>query len=172
MKRVAGAALLAACCGGPSLAETDVLNLTPAERAILGQEIRAVLLTVPQLLPLDRPPPDAADLYAEAIDSDLARLRAHREALFSPALPGFGPENAARTIALFTRANCPDCALAVADLRALAETHDLRVTLLDMEENSALADALQLDMAPSYVFPDQMLRGHIPPIVLERYLAE
>ena len=41
-----------------------------------------------------------------------------------------------------------------------------------MEENSALADALQLDIAPSYVFPDQMLRGHIPAIVLERYLED
>ncbi|MEQ9239717.1 hypothetical protein [Roseovarius indicus] len=172
MTRLAFAACVTACLGGPSSAETDLLHLTPTERAILGQEIRAVLLTVPELLPLDRPAPDAADLYAEAIDSDLARLKAHAEALFSRALPGFGPADATRTIALFTKPGCEDCTRAETDLRALSERHDLRVTLLDMEENKALADALQLDMAPSYVFPDQMLRGHIPPVVLERYLED
>jgi hypothetical protein len=31
---------------------------------------------------------------------------------------------------------------------------------------------LGLDMVPSYVFPDQMLRGAIPAIVLERYLSD
>ncbi|QEW27372.1 glutaredoxin family protein [Roseovarius indicus] len=172
MTRLAFAACVTACLGGPSSAETDVLHLTPTERAILGQEIRAVLLTVPELLPMDRPAPDAADLYAEAIEDDLARLKTHASALFSPNLPGFGPAGATHTIALFTRDNCPDCTRAETDLRALAKRHDLRVTLLDMEENSALADALQLDIAPSYVFPDQMLRGHIPAIVLERYLED
>ena len=171
MTRLAFAACLTACLGGPSSAETDVLHLTQAERAILGQEIRAVLLTVPELLPMDRPRA-APDLYADAIESDLARLKAHASALFSPDLPGFGPPEATHTIALFTKPGCEDCARAEAELRTLSERHDLRVTLLDMEENSALADALQLDMAPSYVFPDQMLRGHIPAIILERYLAE
>ena len=46
MTRLAFAACLTACLGGPSSAETDLLHLTPTERAILGQEIRAVLLTV------------------------------------------------------------------------------------------------------------------------------
>lgn len=151
-------------------AETDFTRLTPQERRIFHNEIRAVLLTVPQLLPLAPPPP--ADPYAGAIASDLARIKAHADALFAPALPGFGPADAKRTIALFTTPDCPDCTLAEADLRDLATRHDLRVTLLDMKENSDLAKALDLDLAPSYVFPDKMLRGHMPAIVLDRYLSE
>ncbi len=166
--------LLAACLAGPAAAGTDFSDLSPSERAILGQEIRAVLLTLPELLPRDAPGavPEAAEPYADEIDSDLARLKAHEKALFGPALPGFGPRDAAQTIALFTRPDCEACTRAEADLRALAQRFDLRVTILDMDENAALADSLQLDMAPSYVFPNQMLRGHIPAIVLERYLKD
>lgn len=166
--------LLAACLAGPAAADTDFSDLSPTERAILGQEIRAVLLTLPELLPRDAPrgAPEAEDLYAKEIASDLARLKAHRAALFSPNLPGFGPLEASHTIALFTRSDCPDCARAEADLRTLAERYDLRVTLLDMDGNSELADSLDLDKAPGYVFPDKMLRGHIPSIVLERYLDD
>jgi len=52
----------------------------------------------------------------------------------------------------------------------LAARLGLRVTLFDMAEDAALAAELGLDMAPSYVLPDMMLRGAMPAIVLEKYL--
>lgn len=157
----------------PLWAETDFTRLTPAERAIFHNEIREMLLSVPQLLPRDLPKdmPEPAQIYAEEIESDLARIAAHEAHLFSGE-PGFGPQGAAHRVALFTKAGCAECAAAEEDLRALARRHDLRVTLIDIAAHPELAKALQLDMAPSYVFPDRMLRGHIPPVVLERYLAQ
>jgi len=179
MRRGRAALLLAAGLSGlapavPAAAQTDFTDLTPAERAILGNEIRAVLLTLPELLPEPgaRRAPAPAEVYADEIARDLDRIAARADALFAPGLPGFGPSGAAHRIALFTRPGCPDCARAEADLRRLADAHDLRVTLLDIDENAGLARALGLDMAPSYVFPDRMLRGAIPPVVLRRYLGE
>jgi hypothetical protein len=163
-----------AALAGPAPAQTDFTALTPAERASFHAQIRAVLLTVPELLPdtAPTPVPDPAELYRDEIARDRARLAAHGDALFSPDLPGFGPRDAAQTIALFTRPGCPACARAEAGLRALAPSHGLRVTLLDMDTHAGLARALGIDMAPSYVFADMMLRGALPPVVLKRYLAE
>ena len=47
-----------------------------------------------------------------------------------------------------------------------------RATLFDMDRDAALARDLGLDMAPSYVLPDRMLRGAMPSLVLERYLRQ
>lgn len=173
LARAAGP-VAAAGLAAPGLAETDFSALTPAERAIFHNEIRQVLLTMPELLPAatPRPAPQPAEIYADNIAADHARIDAHSDALFSHRLPGFGPAGAKFTIALFTRANCPSCARAEADLRDLAQTHDLRVTLLDMRRHRELAEALGLDIAPSYVLPDMMLRGALPPIVLKRYLPD
>ncbi len=162
---------LAAAAAGGALADTDFTALAPTERAIFHAEIREALLGLPRAALPDAPPP-AINLYQDAIDRDLARLADRDTALFGPHLPGFGPADAAQRIALFTAPDCPDCARAEAELRALADTFDLRVTLLDMDTHADLARALELDLAPSYVLPDMMLRGHIPPIVLERYLSE
>ncbi|SLN62059.1 hypothetical protein PEL8287_03372 [Roseovarius litorisediminis] len=157
-----------------TMGQTSFSALTKDERAILHEQIRAVLLANPELaapaLGLDlQSNPTPVDIFADAVENDLTRIRSHAQALFDPALPGFGPVNAPLTIALFIRANCPDCARAEADLRQLVQTHDLRVTLIDFDAHSALAHALELGMAPSYVLPEMLLRGHIPPIVLERY---
>ena len=162
---------LGAVVAGAALADTDFTDLTETERSIFHAEIREALLGLPRAALPDAPPP-AINLYQDAIDRDLARLSDRDTALFGPHLPGFGPADAAQRIALFTAPDCPDCARAEADLRALAETHDLRVTLLDMAAHADLARALELDLAPSYVLPDMMLRGHIPRIVLERYLTD
>ena len=162
------AAALCALAAAPAGAETDFTALTPTERAIFRNELREVLLSVPQILP--EAPAPRIDPYQEAIADDLALLAMREQALFGPHLPGFGPSDAAARIALFTTPDCPDCDRAEADLRALAKRHDLRVTIIDMTQQPALARALELDMAPSYVLPDMMLRGHIPPMVLERYL--
>lgn len=164
------AGLAAALWCGAASGETDFTDLSPTERAIFHQQIRAALLDVPQLLQ-DAPAAPAINPYQDAVAQDLARLSERDSALFAPDLPGFGPSDAALRIALFTAPDCPDCARAEADLRTLAQSHDLRVTLLDITRHGALAETLELDMAPSYVLPDMMLRGHIPPIVLKRYLA-
>ncbi|MEQ9257897.1 MAG: hypothetical protein RIG84_02230 [Roseovarius sp.] len=166
------AALFALCVAAPALAQTDLRNMTPEERAIFGNEIREALLGVPELLPrhLARRAPEAAELYADEIENDLARIAAQEAALFGAGLPGFGPEGAAQRIALVTTPDCAACAEAEAELRSLARRFDLRVTLVTL--TPGLAESLDLDTAPSYVMPDRMLRGHIPPIVLERYLSE
>lgn len=186
MRKTGIAAALATAVGlwGPGAAGAGtgtagglLSNLGPAGREILHDEMVEILAGLPELLAgvdliaISMPAPDAGDIYADHIEADLADLAAHQDDLFSPDRPGFGTPDAAVTVALFTAADCPDCARAEADLRALAETHDLRVTLLDIDADAALAQALGLDMAPSYVFEDMMLRGHMPAIVLEGYLA-
>ena len=163
------AAGLFAALSGAATAKTDFTALTPTERAIFHEELREVLLSVPQLLP-EAPVPQI-NPYADAIADDLALLSDREQALYGPHLPGFGPKGAALKIALFIAPDCPDCDRAQDELRKLSDTHDLRVTLIDITVQPDLAHALDLDTAPSYVLPDMMLRGHIPPIVLQRYLA-
>ena len=155
---------------GAALAQTDFTALTPEERAIFRDEIRAVLLDNPELA---RPrAPAARDIYAADIDSDLSLIRAHRAALFGPALPKLGPADAKVAIALFTGPDCPACARAIADLRALAETRALRVHLIHTETHAGLARAMGVDTLPFYVFPKMMLRGHMPAPVIARYLDQ
>ncbi|WP_108723459.1 thioredoxin domain-containing protein [Roseovarius salinarum] len=169
------ASVLAAGAAG---AQSSFSDLDAAERAALHAEIRALLLDEPGLArpasrALDPPqPPRAEEIYAEEIARDLGAISERRDRLFGAGLPGFGPADAARRIALFTRKDCPACARAEADLRAMARARPLRVTVLDMEANADLARDLGLDTAPSYVLPDMMLRGHIPKVVLRRYLDD
>ncbi|WP_088625491.1 hypothetical protein [Oceanicola sp. 22II-s10i] len=40
-----------------------------------------------------------------------------------------------------------------------------------MRDEAVSAERLGLDMAPSYVFPDMFVRGHVPAAVLEHYIA-
>jgi hypothetical protein len=154
----------------PAGADTDFTDLTRAERAIFHAEIREALLGLPDLTDKITPPP--IDHYADAVENDLARIEAQANRLFAPGLPGFGPADAAQSIALLVRPDCPECTRAMEDLRTLVQTHDLRVTLIDITENPDLAQTLDLDLAPSYVLPDMMLRGHMPGVVLQRYLTE
>ena len=74
--------------------------------------------------------------------------------------------------AFFTAENCPDCTRAEDELRTLAQRLGFRVAVFDIGSDAALARSLGLDMAPSYVLPEMMLRGAMPAIVLERYLTE
>ena len=158
----------------PVLAQAEAA--LPQSRSPLGEAIRETLVQNPDLLAplraqiegLDQPAP--LDIYSDDIARDLSALAGAGPRLYDPALPGFGPSGAALKIALFTRRDCAECDRAKADLRALSKRFDLRVTLLDMDEHADLAGDLGLDLAPSYVFGDMMLRGAIPPIVLERYL--
>ncbi|MGI3209764.1 hypothetical protein ACROSR_01460 [Roseovarius tibetensis] len=144
-------------------------------RAPLGEAIRDALIATPEVLSeitgvgVARP---VIDLYGADVARDLGVLERAAPRLFDPAQPGFGPEDAPIRIAIFTRADCPDCASALADLRDLANRMRFRATIFDIEDNADLARDLGLDMAPSYVMRDKMLRGAMPSIVLERYLSE
>lgn len=142
-------------------------------RTPLGEAIRAALIATPTLLPHapgpSRPP---LDLYRAEIDRDLAMLDRAAPRLFDPDRTGIGPADAPTRIAYFTSADCADCATARAELKALAERMGFRATVFDMRDDTALARDLGLDIAPSYVLPDKMLRGAMPAIVLERYLGD
>ncbi|QYX55326.1 thioredoxin family protein [Roseovarius sp. SCSIO 43702] len=169
MARVALILLLAGLPALPAWSETDFTRLTPAERAIFHAEIRAALLGLPREALPDAPAPPI-DLYADEAANDLDRIAAAWSVLTDSNLPGFGPEEAGTTIALMIAPDCPDCARAEAGLRELAQEYDLRVTLVEMEAHRALTDRLGIDLAPTYVFKDKMLRGELPAIVLRKYL--
>ena len=139
-------------------------------RAALGAEIRALLLEEPQIIGRALAPPSP---YEAAISDDMARLERLAPHLFDPSRDGFGPADATQHMALFVKPDCPDCRRAADDLRAMAQAHGLRVTLFRMDDaaDAALAAELQLSDMPAYVLPRMMLQGHIPPVVLERYLT-
>ncbi|MDD9708595.1 hypothetical protein PVW53_14215 [Seohaeicola sp. SP36] len=164
--------LTAVACGlvlGGHGAQADPL-FDADSRAALGAEIRALLLAEPEIVERALTPPSA---FQEAVSADMDRLTQLAPRLFDPGRDGFGAADAALKIAFFTRDDCTDCAQAEADLRALVATYDLRVSVFSLSETEArdLAAALELTESPAYVLPDMMLQGHIPPVVLERYLA-
>ena len=139
-------------------ADTDLTELTAAERAAFRAEIRALLLEEPEIVAraLAGPSP-----YADAVDSDLARINAYADILFS----------GGAAVAVITSPNCPSCDRAVDELREL--TGELGVTFNEINgaENPDLIADLDLGVLPTYVLPDMMVRDHVPPIVLRRYLT-
>jgi len=145
----------------------------PQSRPPLGTAIRELLIATPELLSeitgLSRAAPD---LYGEEAARDLDTLDQMAAQLFNPSQPGFGPTDAPTRLAFFTAEDCPDFTRAEEELRALAERLGFRVAVFDIGPDAALARSLGLDMVPSYVLPDMMLRGAMPDIVLERYLTE
>lgn len=159
------AALVALLLGAPLGAEG--LRLDPLNRAALGAEIRAVLLSNPEIL---RRALDGPGMYDDDLDSDRATLAALQARLFGAHLPGFGDPAARAVMALLTGPDCPDCAAALAEAEALASTHPLRVTVVDVTAAADLLEALELDILPAYVFDGLIVRGHVPPVVLERYI--
>lgn len=167
MRRILSGVAVCFHVASPALAQTDLATLTAAERAAFGAEIRQFLTDEPEVI-ADALSRLSATGYAEAASADKDLITRHAAALFAADLPGFGPADAPFTLALLTTRDCPDCRAAEADLRALAETQPLRVTLID---DAALAENLGLDMLPAYVFSDMMVRGHVPPVAIERYLA-
>jgi hypothetical protein len=161
--------VVAALLAAPASPQTAPMQ----SRAPLGAAIRDVLIDTPELLaPLTGTPPAPVDLYADEIARDRALLDRLAPRLFDPARPGLGPEGAPTRIAFFSRTDCPDCARAEAELRDLAERLGVRAAVFDIEAEAGLARALGLDMAPSYVLPDRLVRGAMPAPVLERYLLE
>ncbi|WP_029375083.1 hypothetical protein [Oceanicola sp. S124] len=100
---------------------------------------------------------------SDALPDRLSRALARQE----------GPEAAARFRAALAKAPSDPEALATSlsdapeALLALADSAEIRAALA---QEKALFGALGLDMAPSYVMPDRLIRGSMPKIVLERYL--
>jgi hypothetical protein len=169
--RTAIAALLAAAVMATSVPRGTAQALDATSRAVLGAEIRRLLSAEPEIVARAlAAPPVVASPYRDAIARDLDTIGALSARLFSPDRPGFGPRGARAVIALFTRADCARCARAEAELRALAEEIGVRATLFDIDADADLATRLELDVAPSYVMADRMLRGHMPTVVLDRYL--
>lgn len=153
------AAFLAA---GPGWAETDIFNLTAAERAAFGAEVRALLLAEPKIVDraLNRPNPAAQEIRQE-IDDDLRLLQA-----LAPEILG------GRQIALFIGADCAECARAADELETISNDYQAEFILHDTRDpaSAALADRLGMTDLPFYVLPGMILRGHIPAVVLPRYL--
>lgn len=116
-----------------------------------------------RLRALAAPPPVTGDLYAEDKANDLDRIEADATTLF--------PEGEA--IAFFTGPDCPDCMKAASELSDIASKMGIGVNSFDIAdaENAALMARMTLDVVPSYVMPDRLIRGHMPAFVLERYLS-
>lgn len=117
-------------------------------------------------------PTTPIDLYTDERQADLAGI-ARQEALFDPKSPGFGPKGTP-AIALLIGPDCPDCDAALSELKQISQDLAIRVAVLDTTDpdNAAAMAALGLDMLPSYVMSDRMIRGHMPAFVLRRYLTD
>ena len=157
--------LALACCVAafPVAAQTDFGALTHAERRALGEEVRALLLAEPELAaPAVAPRNYDAEAYEEKAQADLALIASLTDQVLAGA-----------PIALFTGDDCADCDRAVAELKAITDTYNIIFTHHMMSDPASAALAAQLGMTepPFYVMADRILRGHMPDIVLRRYLA-
>ena len=157
--------LALACCVAafPVAAQTDFGALTHAERRALGEEVRALLLAEPELAaPAVAPRNYDAEAYEEKAQADLALIASLTDQVLAGA-----------PIALFTGDDCADCDRAVAELKAITDTYSIIFTHHMMSDPASAALAAQLGMTepPFYVMADRILRGHMPDIVLRRYLA-
>ena len=157
--------LALACCVAafPVAAQTDFGALTHAERRALGEEVRALLVAEPELAaPAVAPRNYAAEAYQEKAQADLALITSLTDQVLAGA-----------PIALFTGDDCADCDRALAELEAITDAYAITFTHHMMSDPASAALAAQLGMTdpPFYVMADRILRGHMPDIVLRRYLA-
>ena len=104
----------------------------------------------------------AAEAYQEKAQADLALISSLTDQVLAGA-----------PIALFTGDDCADCDRAVAELKAITDTYNITFTHHMMSDPASAALAAELGMTdpPFYVMADRILRGHMPDIVLRRYLA-
>jgi len=149
----------------PGAAIGGGLELTPADRAAFGAEVRALLLDEPEIVARALRGPDP---YAEEIASDLALIADHAGRLFDPGATHLLGDIGPVAMAVFAP---PDSATA-AELDDFARDRGLRIALHPPAQNAELMAALTLDTVPSYVFPRLMVRGAVPSAVLDRYLAQ
>lgn len=167
MRKLALALALAANAAG-----AEGLDLTPAERAAFGAEIRALLLDEPDLVrPISGTVPRAAPVptpgYDDEIAADLDLIAAHSAALFDPeGAILLGPPGAPVAFASFAAPGSDTAAM----LDDYARSRGIAIALRDPATHGDLMQALGLDTVPSHVFADLMVRGDVPAIVLDRYL--
>ncbi|MCT4558458.1 MAG: hypothetical protein N4A61_10410 [Pelagimonas sp.] len=108
-----------------------------------------------------------ADPYADHVAADLARIDSVSEVLFDP-------EDEQQIVMFVTRVGCDPCLKAQQEYEDLTLELGLSGTVLyaDTAPVKQIMRQLGLDMVPSYVMPDRMIRGHVPQFVLRRYLTE
>ena len=148
----------------PAVAQTDFSAMTQAERTAFGAEVRALLMDEPKLAADAMAGPNyAAEAYRDEADADLALLND----LSAAVLEG-------SSIALFIAPDCLACVDAERELDDISKRYDIKFKIHDMSNPAtfALAERLGIGEAPFYVMPTMILRGHIPDIVLVRYLTK
>ncbi len=137
---------------------------TQAQQAF-ERELRALLLEEPEIIGRIL----TQDPYADEKAADKAMLQAMSGALFDPTRAGWGP--AGIPVMVMLRApECVPCQEAEHGLQDLAKSRGVRIGILDVTQEPALAQSLGMDTVPSYVFPQMMVRGDVPVFVLEGYL--
>tara|TARA_R110002049_G_scaffold10127_1_gene50149 strand:+ start:112274 stop:112771 length:498 start_codon:yes stop_codon:yes gene_type:complete len=157
------AILSAILVAGSAQADTDFSAMTAAERQVFETELRAAILAAPEIvaqaLAQDNP---AAGEMRQYIDDDLALLTRLAPRILS-----------GNDLALVVRGNCPDCARAQSEIQDISNTSGASFILHDLDdpEVAAWAAELRMDEAPFYVLPQMILRGHMPAVVLLRYLG-
>lgn len=151
----------------PALAaQTDFRHLTPAERALLGDEIRQVLRADPDLVRPAFEAPIPTPGYQDEIDQDRDLLTRLADQIW--ATPVAAPTGAPK-LAVITAPDCAPCDAVLDQLTSWAQAG--RVDLYTLPMNDAAAHALGLDTAPSFIFETMIVRGDVPPVVLEKYLS-
>ena len=147
----------------PFAAQAEGLDLSATERAAFRAELRAAILAEPEVVAkaLERPNP-VQSAFRQNVADDLLLIDSQRTAILGDA-----------DVALFVRRDCTECARAVQELTTLSKTTGATFILHDIgtAEGAKLAETLEIDTAPFYVLPKMMLRGHIPQVVLQKYLA-
>ena len=128
--------------------------------------------------PVETPPYEVVDpAYQAEISQDLAQIGAAFFPLFGAERRFVGHSTGAKgetaAITLFIGPDCASCPRALQELEALSSELGLRANVIDIAipEDAALMARLSLDIVPSYVMPDRMIRGDMPVFVLERYLT-
>lgn len=146
----------------PAGAQTDFGAMTGAERQAFNAEMRAALMADPEIIAAALAPRNyAAEANQLAAEDDRAML----DRLSAQVLNG-------ADIALFVSSDCAECGAAKGELEAISKSYGKTFMLHDMSsaDGAALATELGLTDAPFYVLPDMILRGHMPDIVLSKYL--
>ncbi|MBB04232.1 MAG: hypothetical protein CML03_01700 [Pseudooceanicola sp.] len=133
----------AALCLSATSTLASGLDLTPKERAALGEEVRALLLAEPELVDKAINPP-APSLYSEYVQADLDRLEENAD-LFVATARGIGATDPGITILFFEDYPCASCGAAWADLETLVTRHpDIRVEPRFAGESGAAQTLLSL----------------------------
>ncbi|EDQ04017.1 hypothetical protein OIHEL45_11805 [Sulfitobacter indolifex HEL-45] len=156
-------AVLAALALAMPAKANDFSALGPTERAALDAELRAAILASGDVIAdaLAGPQPAQSEMQ-QYIQDDLSLL----ERLAPNLLEG-------HAVALFTSPDCSTCTAAISELKGLSMRYGTTFILHDLSAPQAAewAKALGLSEAPFYVLPDMVLKGHMPAVVLARYLT-